>query len=195
MVKSGYNYVSETFQKHEKYYQSIAWNRLIELRHSPSVYRVLRPTNISRARRLGYKAKQGYIIVRSKIRKGTLKKIRPKMGRKPANLGVSKITPKKNLQRIAEERAAKKFPNMEVLNSYYLIEDGRHKWYEVIMVDPNHPRIISDPKINWIGTPANKRRVFRGLTSAGKKGRGLRRKGIGAEKIRPSLKANRNRGK
>jgi large subunit ribosomal protein L15e len=195
MVKSGYNYVTETFQTHEKSYQSSTWNRLVELRHSPSVHRVNHPTNISRARKLGYKSKQGYIIVRSKVRRGTLKKIRPKMGRKPRNLGVTKITPKKNLQRISEERAAKKYPNLEVLNSYFIASDGKSKWYEVIMVDPNHPRIINDHKINWIGNSSNKRRVFRGMTSAGKKGRGLRKKGIGAEKIRPSLRKNRNRGK
>ena len=63
------------------------------------------------------------------------------------------------------------------------------------MVDPNHPRIASDPKINWITDPKNKKRAFRGLTSAGKRGRGLHNKGLGAEKIRPSLQANRNRGK
>ena len=108
---------------------------------------------------------------------------------------ATKITPKKNLQIIAEERAARKFPNLEVLNSYYLVEDGRHKWYECILVDPNNPSIVADPKINWIGLSANKRRVYRGLTSAGKRGRGLRKKGIGAEKLRPSLAANRNRGK
>lgn len=195
MVKSGYKYVSETFQKHEKSYDSVGWHRLIELRHSPSVYRVMRPTNIARARNLGYKAKQGYIIARSKIRKGTLRKRRPKMGRKLGNMGVLKITPKKSLQRIAEERAAKRFPNLEALNSYYLTEDGRHKWFEVILVDKNHPRVISDSKISWIGLSANNRRVFRGMTSAGKKGRGLRKKGIGAEKLRPSLAANKNRGK
>lgn len=195
MVKSVYNYISETFQKHDKSYQSFAWNRLVGLRHSTSVHRISHPTNLARARNLGYKAKQGYIIVSSKVRKGTMRKIRPRMGRKPRNLGVNKITPKKSLQRIAEERAAKKYPNMEILNSYFLTSDGKHKWFDVIMVDPNHPRIINDPKINWIGTSANKRRVFRGLTSVGKKGRGLRRKGIGSEKIRPSLKAHRNRGK
>lgn len=195
MVKSGYKYLTETFQKHDKSYGSKGWDRLVELRENPSVYRIDHPTNIARARNLGFKAKQGYIIVRSKIRRGTMKKIRPKMGRKPQNLGVSKITPKKSLQRMAEERAAKKFKNLEVLNSYFITSDGRHKWFEVIMVDPDHPQIINDPKINWIGTSANKRRTFRGLTSAGKKGRGLRNKGIGAEKLRPSLGANRNRGK
>lgn len=195
MVKSGYKYVTETFQKHESGFQTSNWERLVNLRKSPSVHRVNRPTNISRARELGYKAKQGYIVVSSKVRKGNLRKIRPKMGRKPRNLGVTKITPKKSLQRIAEERAAKKYPNMEVLNSYFVIQDGKHKWFEVILVDPNHPRIVGDPKINWIGTPANTRRVYRGLTSAGKRGRGLHKKGIGTEKIRPSLRANRNRGK
>ncbi|MBN2154936.1 MAG: 50S ribosomal protein L15e [Candidatus Lokiarchaeota archaeon] len=195
MTKSAYRYISETFQNQEKKYPSPNWQLLIQLRNSPSVHRIAKPSNIARARSLGYKAKQGYVIVRSKIRKGSARKIRPKMGRKPGNLGVRKITTKKNLQRIAEERAAKRFPNLVTLNSYYLIEDGRHKWFEVILVDPNHPRIIEDPKINWITHSKNKRRAFRGLTSAGKRGRGLRKKGIGAEKIRPSLKANRNRGK
>ncbi|MCK5341892.1 MAG: 50S ribosomal protein L15e, partial [Candidatus Heimdallarchaeota archaeon] len=56
----------------------------------------------------------------------------------------------------------------------------------------SHPVIKADPKINWICEKTNHRRVFRGLTSAGKKTRGLRNKGHGAEKIRPSLRANRN---
>ena len=195
MTKSAYRHISETFQNQENTYPSSNWHLLIELRSSPSVYRIERPSNIARARSLGYKAKQGFIIVRSKIRKGTLRKIRPRMGRKPGNLGVSKITPKKNLQRVSEERAAKRFPNLVTLNSYFLIEDGQHKWFEVILVDPNHPRILSDPKINWIGEAKNKRRAPRGMTSAGKRGRGLRKKGIGTEKIRPSLQANKNRGK
>jgi len=45
---------------------------------------------------------------------------------------------------IAEERAAKKYPNLEVLNSYYVTEDGSHKWYEVILVDPHHPVIRNE---------------------------------------------------
>jgi len=195
MVKSGYRFIIETFQKRDKSYNSPEWNRLIELRKMPSIYRVTRPTNITRARELGYKAKQGFIIVRVKIRKGTMRKIRPNMGRKQRNLGVNKITTKKNLQRMAEERAAKKYPNLEVLNSYYLTEDGTHKWFEIIMVDPYHPVIISDKNINWIGVGANKGRSFRGLTSAGKKGRGLSNKGKGTERIRPSLRAHNKHGK
>jgi len=117
------------------------------------------------------------------------------MGRKPRSLGVRKYTPQKSRQWIAEERAARKYPNLRVLNSYWVGSD--HKWvfYEVILVDPNHPAIYNDPDINWICDPVHKGRVHRGLTSAGKKSRGLRRKGKGAEKIRPSLAAHGNRGK
>ena len=105
-------------------------------------------------------------------------------------MGVSKIKRAKNLRLMAEERTDKKFPNLEVLNSYWVAEDGRTKWYEVIMVDPHHPAIKSDPDINWICDKQHRGRSHRGLTSAGKKSRGLRNKGIGAEKVRPSKKAS-----
>ena len=191
-MKSGYQYVKETFQKHDNSHDSEQWKRMIKLRHSPSTVRVEHPVNLPRARKVGYKAKQGYVVAITKVRRGTMHKLRPKMGRKAANLAVSKITTKKSLQWIAEERTAKKYPNMEVLNSYRLGTDGTRHYFEIIMVDPSHPVIKADPKINWICEKTNHRRVFRGLTSAGKKTRGLRRKGHGAEKIRPSLRANRN---
>lgn len=192
MVKSGYSYIKETLQQHDTSHNSEAWKRMIKLRHGPTTVRVERPVNLPRAREVGYKAKQGYIVAITKVRRGTMHKIRPKMGRKAGNLAVSKITPKKSLQWIAEERTAKKYPNLEVLNSYKIGSDGQSHFIEVIMVDPSHPVIASDPKINWICKPNNTRRVYRGLTSAGKKTRGLRNKGHGAEKIRPSLRANRN---
>jgi large subunit ribosomal protein L15e len=96
-------------------------------------------------------------------------------------LGVNKFKIAKNMRLIAEERCARKFPNLEVLNSYWVWEDGRFKWYEVILVDPV---ILPDHPI------ANQtRRVHRGLTSAGKQVRGLHNRGLGAEKARPSKKA------
>jgi large subunit ribosomal protein L15e len=101
-------------------------------------------------------------------------------------MGVKKFKPAKSLRLIAEERTARKFPNLEVLNSYWVGEDGRSKWFEVILVDPKSPSIKSDKDIGWITEPQHKRRVFRSLTSAGKKIRSLRHKGIGAEKVRPS---------
>ncbi len=163
------------WRKREEEDLSRLWrDRLIRWRREPAIVRVDRPTRIDRARSLGYRAKQGFIIARVRIRKGGRRKSRPRSGRKPAGLGILKLTPGKSIRQIAEERAARKFPNLEVLNSYYVAEDGKYYWYEIILVDPHHPVVRSDPRINWIINPANKRRVFRGLTSAGKKSRGLR---------------------
>jgi len=108
------------------------------------------------------------------------------MGRRPKRMGVSKRTAKKSKQRIAEERCARKFSNLEVLNSYPVLSDGRRHWFEIIMVDPHHPIIKSDKKISWIMSNKHRGRTYRGKTSAGRKGRGLRNRGTGAEHIRPS---------
>jgi large subunit ribosomal protein L15e len=163
--------------------------RLIEWRREPAIVRVEKPTRLDRARKLGYKAKQGFVIVRVRVRRSGLRKQRPKAGRRPKRMGVKKYKPAKSLRLIAEERAARKFPNLEVLNSYWVGEDGRFKWFEVIMVDPHHPAVKTDKDINWICQKQHKGRVFRGLTSAGKRVRGLRKRGHGAEKARPSRKA------
>lgn len=144
---------------------------LISWRKEDVVTRIKHPTNTKRARSLGYKAKQGYVVVRTRIRKGARHRPKPMKGRKPGKIGRVRYTPRQSLQSVAEKRVARKFPNLEVLNSYYVGEDGTQTFYEVILVDPNHPVIKSDPKINWICNQRN--RVFRGLTSAAKKSRGL----------------------
>jgi len=171
------------------------WQRLVDWRRGPAFARVERPTRIDRARELGYRAKQGYVVVRARVRRGGRRKPHPMGGRKAKRRGLLKITMAKSIQRMAEERVAKRHPNLEVLNSYWIGEDGGHKYFEVILVDPDHPVIRSDPKINWICDPAHRGRAFRGLTSAGKKGRGLTHKGKGAEKVRPSIGAHDRRGK
>jgi len=195
MVKSVYDYLGEQWKKPDTSFKSPQQQRIIQWRKEENFTRIERPTRIDRARSLGYKAKPGYIIVRARVRRGGLRKPTIKGGRKPAAKGISKITMAKNTQRIAEERAAKSYPNMEVLNSYWVGEDGKNHFYEIILVDPVHPAIMNDPKINWITDTTNKRRVLRGKTSAGQKGRGLRHKGKGAEKVRPSIRANKSRGK
>jgi large subunit ribosomal protein L15e len=196
MSKSMYKYVAETWhQPGDGDFKELNWSRKIEWRHDESFVRVEKPLRIDRARSLGYKAKQGYIIVRTRVRRGGLRKPTIRGGRRAKRKGIKKITMGKSIQRIAEERTAKKYPNMEVLNSYWIGADGKHKFYEIILVDPNHPVIQNDPKINWICEPQHKGRVFRGLTSAGKRGRGLHNKGKGAEKIRPSIGAHDRKGK
>jgi len=158
--------------------------------------RIQRPTRIDAARRVGYKAKQGIVMVRTRVRRGGLRKSKVHMKRKPSNAGIKKITMAKSIQRIAEERVSRRYRNLEVLNSYWGGEDGKNKFYEVIMVDPHHPAIKADKQLGWISSgSSHSGRAFRGKTSAGKKGRGLFNKGKGAEKLRPSLKAHQNRGK
>lgn len=79
-----------------------------------------------------------------------------------------------NYKWIAEQRAGRKYKNLEILNSYKIGKDGIHYFYEVILVDPERPEIKNDKTINWICKPENRGRAFRGLTSAAKKSRGLR---------------------
>ena len=183
--KNMYAYVREAWKTPSKnYVHQLQWERMIQWRRENSFTRVEHPTRIDRARSLGFKAKQGYVVVRARVRRGSMRKRTIRKGRRAKRKGITKITVAKNLQRIAEERTAKHYPNMEILNSYWVGADGRHKYYEVILVDPSHPVIKNDPKINWICNPGHRRRVYRGLTSAGKKSRGLRYKGRGAEKAR-----------
>ena len=189
-----YKYIAEAWKKPEKsFLKEIMRERLIEWRKQSVIGRIEKPTRLDKARKLGYKAKQGFVMVRVRVRRGGLRKVRPKAGRRPKRMGVKKFKPAKSLRLIAEERAARKFPNLETLNSYWVGEDGRSKWFEVIMVDPNHPAIKSDENINWICEKQHKRRVFRSLTSAGKKVRALRTRGKGSEKVRPSRKAAQRR--
>ena len=91
---------------------------------------------------------------------------------------------------MAEERVGKICGGLRVLNSYWVGQDSIYKFFEVILVDPQHNAIRNDPKINWICKPVMKHRELRGITSTGKKSRGLRYKGHKASKTRPSRRAN-----
>ena len=196
MVRSMYAHVREAW-KHadESGVADLLWARMQVWRDEGTVVRVDRPTRIDRAHALGYKAKQGVAVARVKVHRGGRRASRYVRGRRTAHMGIRKKTPAKSLQRIAEERASKKFPNMEVLNSYWVGEDGRHRWYEVILVDGHHPAIQRDRQLSWVGERGHRGRAERGLTSAGRKGRGMRRRGIGTEKNRPSIRSHANRGK
>jgi large subunit ribosomal protein L15e len=191
-----YEYIKEAWNKpKDSYVHDLLRERLPVWRKAQTVVKIEKPTRVDRARKLGYKAKQGFIVARVRIRRGGRRKRRVVAARVPAKMGVKKYTPKKSLRWIAEERAQRKFPNLEVLNSYWVGEDGRFKYYEVIFVDPHHPAVKTDKDRGWIVEKQHRGRVFRGLTSAGKRSRGLRRKGKGAEKIRPSIRAKKRRGK
>ncbi len=189
-----YKYIREIWKKPREILGDTWKKRLLEWRNQDTTVRIDHPTRIDRARSLGYKAKQGFIIVRQRLDRGGRQRETIRHGRRSKHFGQRKDVDK-SYQSIAEERAAKKYPNCEVLNSYYVGEDGISFWYEIILIDKSHPQILADPRINWIFKNKHKGRVFRGLTSAAGKTRGLRHKGKGAEKLRPSRTANIKRRK
>lgn len=164
--------------------------RRSEWKDAPAVQRIESPSKPERARELGYKAKQGVVMARVRVRRGGRRKKRPNKGRRPKRMGVSKITPTNSIQVIAEGRVAKKFPNLEVLNSYEIGEDGKYHYFEVILLDPNHEVVQEDDDLNWVTRSSQTGRAHRGLTSAGKASRGIQNKGKGTEKNKPSKNKN-----
>jgi len=185
------------------YYIKQAWKkpnildlrkRMIEWRKGNAVVKVEKPLRLDRARELGYKDKKGVIVVRVKLLRGGRRSSMKKKGRRSKRLTNKKVL-KMNYQWVAEQRAASKYPNLEVLNSYWIGQDGLYYFYEVILIDPLRPEIKSDKNLSWTSEPGNRGRVFRGLTSAGRKSRGLRNKGNRAIKMRPSLRAHNRLGK
>ena len=162
-------YISQEVNKIQK-------DRLISFRKSQTVVKLDYPTRLDRARALGYKAKQGIVVVRVRLKRSKRQRPLIKKGRRSKHRRRKKIV-ELNYQSIAEQRAQKKYTNLEVLNSYYLAEDAKNKWFEVILVDPSHPQILSDKNLKWVATSPHRKRALRGLTSAGRRSRGLMHKG------------------
>jgi large subunit ribosomal protein L15e len=118
--------------------------RAIVWRKEPTIHRINRPSRLDRARRLGYKAKQGIIVIRTKVGRGGMRKQRPTSGRRPKHLGVTRIKQAESMRLVAERRVNEKYPNLEVLGSYFLYKDGKNIWYEIILADTSHPSIAKD---------------------------------------------------
>ena len=190
---SYYKYAREQYDQPKENLEDLWQQRLVEWRDEEAIKTVDNPTRIPKARSQGYKAKKGFTIARVKISKGATKRERPSGGRSPKRTGQNRFSPSKSKQVIAEQRASTKLDNLEVLNSYWVAEDGNRKWFEVILVDPEEPEIQADEELNFLCDERN--RAERGLTPAGRESRGLDNKGKGAEKNRPSQRANDNKGK
>ena len=170
-----YKYVRQAWKRPKESLGEEHKKRLIEWAKAPAVDRVMKPTRIDRARELGYKAKQGFVVVRVRVRRGGKKREQVSGGRRSKTSRQWKAM-KVNFRHVCEQRAQKRHPNLEVLNSYWVGKDKTHVYYEVILVDKMHPSIINDKDIGWIVLPTHNRRVYRGLTSAAKKSSGLRKK-------------------
>lgn len=108
---------------------------------------------------------------------------------KPKHQGITELKFKRNKRSVAEERVGRRCGNLRVLNSYWVNEDAAYKYFEVILVDPNHAAIRNDARMNWLCRPTMKHRELRGLTGAGRQSRGLNVKGHRATKARPSVRS------
>jgi len=130
-------------------------DRVIGWRKQNAILRIDKPSRIQRARRLGYKAKQGIVVVRMRVGTGGMRKQRPRGGRRPKHLGVTRIKADDNMKTVAERRVLERYPNMKLLGSYFVYKDGIHYWFEIILADPQHPRIVQDKELrNRVGAPA-----------------------------------------
>jgi large subunit ribosomal protein L15e len=194
MTKGMYHYMRQIWRKPDK---DITKDRMIEWRKSNVLTIVDKPLRLDRARALGYKAKKGFVVVRARVRRGGRKReMASRKGRSTRKM-TNRKTLKMNYKWVAQVRASRKFKNLEVLNSYWIGQDGKSYFYEIIMVDPHKPEIKSDRTMSWISKGANRKRAERGLTGAAKKSRGLKsNRGKSPKlKVRPSLRARSRRGK
>ena len=181
-----YKYLEELWRKKQSdVLRFLLRVRAWEYRQQPKIVKCPRSTRPDKARRLGYKKKQGYVIYRVAVRRGGRKRPNGKgiVYGKPKHHGINQLKFARSLRSVAEERIGRKCGNLRVLNSYWVNQDCVHKYFEVIMVDPQHKAIRNDPRINWVVAPVHKHRELRGLTSAGRSGRGLRKRGHKANKI------------
>lgn len=175
-----YKYISELWRKKQSdVLRFLLRVRAWEYRQRPKIHRAPYPTRPDKARMLGYKAKQGYVIYRVAVRRGNRKRPNPKgiVYGKPVHQGINQLKPVRNLRTVAEERVGRRCSNLRVLNSYWVNQDSTYKYFEVIVVDPQHPVIRNDPRINWICNGVHKHRELRGLTAAGRRHRGLLKPG------------------
>ena len=122
-------------------------DRVVEWRKENAIIRKDRPSRLQRARRLGYKAKQGIVVVRMRVGTGGMRKQRPVAGRRPKHLGVTRIKADDDMKTVAVRRVLERYPNLKLLGSYFVYKDGMNYWFEIILADPMHPRIAQDKEL------------------------------------------------
>jgi large subunit ribosomal protein L15e len=156
-----YGKLEELWREKPEELRALMRQRLIRWRREPTVVRVRRPLRLDRARKLGYKAKQGFIVLRVRVRRGGFQRPRPRSGRRPKALGVARHKVNVSMREEAIQRAKKKYPSLYPLGAYWIAENGLYKWYEVVMVDPHHHVILNDENIQ-LPDPL-KRRILKKL--------------------------------
>ena len=100
-----YKYLEELFKKKQSdLLRFMLRVRCWQFRQLNAIHRASRPTRPDKARRLGYKAKQGYVIYCVRVRRGGRKRPVPKGATygKPTNQGVNQLKFQRSLRSVAE---------------------------------------------------------------------------------------------
>merc|ERR1711983_582969 len=146
-IMGAYKYMTELYRKKQsdvmRYLLRI---RCWQYRQLTKVHRAPRPTRPDKARRLGYKAKQGFVIYRIAMRRGGRKRPVAKgcpYGKPKTSGPVNQQKPERNLQSIAEERVGRRLKGLRVLNSYWVGQDSTYKDFVVLLLPVNHP-------VDWV---------------------------------------------
>jgi large subunit ribosomal protein L15e len=97
-----HSYMTQTWLKMWKSNSNELKSKAISWRAEPTINRIERPSRLDRARRLGYKAKQGIVVVRVRVSRGGMRKQRPVSGRRPKHIGVVHIKQGISMRKVAE---------------------------------------------------------------------------------------------
>ncbi|MHB8566785.1 MAG: eL15 family ribosomal protein [Nitrososphaerales archaeon] len=138
-----YRHIARTWRSMTKESSQAFKQRAIIWRRGATYERLERPSRLDRARALGYKAKQGVVVVRIKITRGGMRQKRPTSGRRPKHMGVLKIKGHFSSQDTANHRVLEKYPNTKLIGSYPVYQDGRFIWFEVILADTSRTTLGS----------------------------------------------------
>ena len=126
-----YKFLEELYKKKQSdVLRFILRVRCWQFRQLAAIHRAPRPTRPDKARRLGYKAKQGYVIYRVRVKRGGRKRpvVKGQTYGKPKTHGVNALKNQRSHRAIAEERVGRKCGGLRVLNSYWVAQDSTYKF-------------------------------------------------------------------
>merc|ERR1712110_133102 len=118
--RGAYKYLEELYKrKQSDILRFLLRVRAWQYRQLSSVHRASRPTRPDKARRLGYKAKQGYVIYRVRVKRGGRKRPVSKgiCYGKPKTSGVNQLKFQRSIQSVAEERVGESVVDLESLTA------------------------------------------------------------------------------
>merc|ERR1711998_476463 len=132
-----YKYLRELWnRKQSDVMRFLQRTRAWEFRQMPTIHRATKPTRPDKARRLGYKAKQGYCVYRVRVRRGGRKRPvhKGQVYGKPRNAGITALKARRSLRSVAEERAARRCGNLRVLNSYWVNQVRQRQHHALLLL-------------------------------------------------------------